>query len=44
MFYYLRDEINKTEEMKIINRYDKPFLIFEKEYLGSDIEQNFVKT
>jgi vacuolar-type H+-ATPase catalytic subunit A/Vma1 len=44
MFQFLRAEINKTEEMQLINKYAEPYSIFESEYLDSNVERDFVVT
>lgn len=42
MFRHLRDEINRSEEMEIKNKYRKPFEIFEKGYLDHQVEHDLL--
>lgn len=42
MFNYLRDEINKSNEMRIKNKYRQPFEIFERGYLDHHVEHDLV--
>lgn len=43
MFSFIKSEIDRTEEIQIRNKFEKPFQVFAKGYLSDDLEHRLIK-